>query len=382
MDDTLELQASVTYSESVKQMSTMRCRLLIMAALAMLVCIDGVNAQLPFRFFGPKADKSPTAKTTPSDPRRLAEGQVEIAWLADPITFPYYLEARINGSQLDVRGYVPNKTVREHALRIAQVYSSLPVADAMQEHASLLVRPSQMSPQQLQKSASTSLKVALPKQHQQLKIDCGTDGKVFVSGPVSSYEEKIAVSHALRRLHGCTSVQNLTLAPTEVAQPQPPAITQPDRPVVAQDTKSKPWLTWPFSKNPPVTTRDEPPLLEPKQQLPNPAKGTVIVEASRPRTDGPRLFPMDEPKSNNDVVKVQMPTSKMPASTAATELQKRILSACPKVKTAEVAFLSATALRITLEIRDEKDLNPTAERVFAIPDLQNYQPELQFKISP
>ncbi|MSU77441.1 MAG: BON domain-containing protein [Gemmataceae bacterium] len=365
-------------------MSTMRYRLATMAFLVMLFSMNGGNAQLPFRFFGPKSDKNPTSKSTPTDPKRFAQGQVEIAWLADPVTFPYYLEARINGSQLDVRGYVPNKVVREHALRIAQVHSALPINDVMQEHPSLLVRSVQMSPQQLQKSANTSLKVALPKQYHQLKVECGADGKVFVSGSVASDEEKVAVSHALRRLHGCTSVQNLTLAPTKTAQNPPPPGPPTDRPVVAQDPKTKSWLTWPFAKNSGGTTRDEPPLLEPKKPTPGGSgtKGTVVVETSRPKIEGPRLFPMEDPKNSMEVVKVQLPTPKTPVNMTAGEVQKRILSACPKVKNVDVVFLSATSLRITLEIREENDLNPIADRVFAMPELQNYQPELQFKISP
>ncbi len=360
-------------------MSTVRYRLFSLAILVVLFGADAVNAQLPFRWFGPKTDKNASGKTTPSDPKRLAEGQVEIAWLADPVTFPYYLEARINGVHLEVRGYVPNKVVREHALRIAQVYSTLPVADGMVEHPSLLVRPSQMSREQLQKSASTSLRVALPKQYQVLKVDCAPDGKVFVSGPVTNFEEKIAVSHALRRLHGCTSVQNLTHSPAEQAQVQRVPTAPADRPVVAQDPKSKPWLMWPFARFTGGTTRDEPPLLEPT--VPDVRKGPVLVETSRPKTEGPRLFP-ETPPGGPDVVKVQLPTqNKMPVLSA-RDIQQRIQAACPQVKSVDVVFLSATALRITLEVRNEKDLNPTADRVFAIRELQNYRPELQFKISP
>src|SRR5438132_6306475 len=117
-------------------------------------------AQLPWRLFGSKTpDKGAPAKSLLPDLRRVTEIDVEVAWLADPMTFPYYLEAHVTGAQLEVRGYVPNKAVREHALRIAQVHASMPVADGMKEHPSLLVRPSQMSPQQLQSSVMSSLRL-------------------------------------------------------------------------------------------------------------------------------------------------------------------------------------------------------------------------------
>src|SRR5436309_269817 len=136
---------------------------ILAALLASLSLVHSADAQI-WRWFGPKAaDKNPPAKPAQPDPRRATEVNVEVAWLADPVTFPYYLEAHVAGSQLEVRGYVPSKAVREQALRIAQVYSSLPVADSMKEHPSLLVKPGQLSPQQLQSSAQSSLRVALPK---------------------------------------------------------------------------------------------------------------------------------------------------------------------------------------------------------------------------
>src|ERR1019366_1054799 len=177
---------------------------------ASLAYVPAADAQLLPRWFGSKSsDKNQPVKSTQPDTRRVIEVNVEVAWLADPVTFPYYLEAHATGGQLEVRGYAPDKAVREHALRIARVYSSLPVTDSLKEHPSLLVRPTQMSPQQLQGSVLSSLRVALPKQFQQLKAECGSDGKVYVVGTVNTCEEKMAVSHALRRLHGCTSVQNL-----------------------------------------------------------------------------------------------------------------------------------------------------------------------------
>src|ERR1700678_1104779 len=160
------------------------------AGVVLLICLfnaPSASGQLPWRWFGSKtADKNAPAKSPLPDPRRVTEISVEIAWLADPVTFPYYLEARVNGSQqLEVRGYVPDRFVREHALRTAQVNSSLPVLDSMKEQASLLVRPSPMAPQQLQSSVASSLRAALPKQYPQLKVECGSDGKVSVSGPVA-----------------------------------------------------------------------------------------------------------------------------------------------------------------------------------------------------
>lgn len=383
----------------------MKPHLMIVVGLALLASLSfapSADAQLLWRWFGPKTpDKTAPAKAPLPDPRRVTEVNVEIAWLADPVTFPYYLEAHATSSQLEVRGYVPSKAVREHALRIAQVYSSLPAVDSMKEHVSLLVRPGQMSPQHLQASAQSSLRVALPKQSPRLKVEVAPDGKVFVAGPVNTYEEKVAVSHALRRLHGCTSVVNLTSLPRELAQTPPimePRSRTPitktsdpepksDKPAVAQDIKWKPW-PWPFGKGP-TTTKDEPPL----KKSPKETKEPALVEAKKPSPlRGPILVPIiPEPKEpvkasplkkGPEVVKVEAPPvpAKTPALTAA-ELQKRVKAAWPNAKNVAVEFVSATQVRITLEIGNEKELDPAAERVFSIPELQNYRADLQFKIS-
>jgi hypothetical protein len=371
-----------------------RPTLLGLVLFASLSFVPAADAQILPRWFGPKSsDKNLPTKSTQSDPRRLTEVNVEVAWLADPVTFPYYLEAHAIGGQLEVRGYVPDKTVREHALRIAQVYSSLPVADSLKEHPSLLVRPSQMSPQQLQGSVLSSLRVALPKQYQQLKAECGSEGKVYVVGMVNTCEEKMAVSHALRRLHGCTSVQNLTTLPSEMAQNPPRAKTpivktsnsteqKSDKPVVAQENKSKSW--WPFNLKKGAT--DEPPLLDPrKPALKN--KEPVIVDAEKPlKPDGPILIPSqpevkEKSRPAPEVIKVELPSPGPKTPLTRGELEKRIQAFCPQVKSVEVQFTSAKEVAVTLEIRSENELKSVAERVFEMPELQNYRAELQFKIS-
>lgn len=358
---------------------------------ASFVFVPRADAQLLWRWFGPKTTEKPApVKATQADPRRVTEVNVEVAWLADPVTFPYYLEAKVVGSKLEVRGYVPNKSVRDSALKIAQVYSSLPVTDSMKEHPSLQVKTTQMSAQQLQTSAQSSLRAALPKQHQQLKVECGADGKIFVLGNVNTLEEKAAVSSSLRRLHGCTSVQNLTTVAGEIAQSPPlektpgvktsnPKEMKNDKPSVAQDNKSKSW--WPWNKTNAGTTTDEPPLLE------QPRKTPAVVDSKRPTPppDGPILVNNQveprpiETKKPPEPIKVEPPMPKSQLSGA--ELRKRIQAACPQAKSVEVEFAANMEVRIMLEIRAESELTATAERIFAMPELQSYRPELQFRIA-
>ncbi|HZZ82596.1 MAG TPA: hypothetical protein VFE62_29120 [Gemmataceae bacterium] len=348
--------------------------LLLATLVTSLTFIPSADAQI-WRWFGPKSDKNAPVKSGQPDPRRLAEINVEVAWLADPITFPYYLEAHANAGKVEVRGYVPNKAVREQALRIAQVYSSLPVVDAIKEHPSLLVRPGQLSAQQLQSTAQSSLRVALPRQYQNLKIECDRDGKVFVLGPVSTIEEKVAVSHSLRRLHGCTSVQNLTTLPAEITQSTERApivkTSNPgeprDKPGVGPEVKPRSWLIWPFTR----TASKEEPTAPPETKEPTPIAVKDPVEPmALPKIPAPTLIA--------EIVKAEAPAK---TKLSAADLRKRIQAACREAKSVDVQFTSATEVRITLEIRNDRDLEPAAQKVYSMPELQDYRPDLQFKIS-
>src|SRR5262245_10834839 len=61
--------------------------------------------------------------STAVDSGRRTEIQVELAWLSDPLTFACMLQARADGPNLEVRGFVPSQAVREHALKLARLNS-------------------------------------------------------------------------------------------------------------------------------------------------------------------------------------------------------------------------------------------------------------------
>ena len=138
---------------------------------------------------------------------RLMEILVELALLADPVTFPYLLEARVEGQNIRVRGTVASKGVREHALKVVRMHCPLPAVDAMKENPGAMPKRTPTDARNLEVSASSALKQAFPKELP-FEVKCGADGKAEVSGFVSSFEEKLRISQSLRRLHGCTHVVN------------------------------------------------------------------------------------------------------------------------------------------------------------------------------
>src|SRR6478735_2309974 len=60
---------------------------------------------------------------------RDCEIQVELALLADPLTFPYAIKTQFASAGLVLRGYVPNPTVKERAVTLARGIVPLEVVD-------------------------------------------------------------------------------------------------------------------------------------------------------------------------------------------------------------------------------------------------------------
>src|SRR5207245_970218 len=67
----------------------------------------------------------------------LVEMQIEIAWLADPMTFPYPMAACLVGGTLEVAGLVPSEAVRQRALYLARECSGMSVADRLHVQAGM-----------------------------------------------------------------------------------------------------------------------------------------------------------------------------------------------------------------------------------------------------
>src|SRR5207244_2878949 len=90
--------------------------------------------------------KAETPPMVREDADRLGEILVELAWLADPVTFPFYLDARVQGASLELHGNVPSRAVRAHAVKLARLNSPLAIVDALKENPQLKVRPLRMAP--------------------------------------------------------------------------------------------------------------------------------------------------------------------------------------------------------------------------------------------
>jgi len=172
--------------------------------------------------------KPGTAAVVSEDGARLEEMKVELAWLANPSTFPYQLVARANSRVMEVHGYLPNESVQILALQLAKEHTVLPLATGLKVHPSLATRVTGIPAEDLQKSAADLLAEAFPQQIAGFTIRAQANGQVTVAGSVPSHEEKLAVSRRLRRLQGCTCVDNQLTVPTVVRDGVPHVLVSAD----------------------------------------------------------------------------------------------------------------------------------------------------------
>lgn len=139
---------------------------------------------------------------------RLEAIEIELAWLADPVTFPYHLTIYPAGLAFDVRGFVPSDAVRTHALKLARARTRRTVTDTIRIHPGMANGAAAAPADALQKGAAQALSEVLGERISTLNIRANANGQISLAGSVSCYEEKLTLSRRLRGLRGCTSVEN------------------------------------------------------------------------------------------------------------------------------------------------------------------------------
>lgn len=294
---------------------------------------------------------------------RLIEILVELAWLGDPITFPFYLEARVEGPVLHIRGNVPSKAVHEHAMKL--VTTSLPVVDDLKENPTLKPHPTRMSPEQLQKVVGAAMRETLPRQAKNLQMRCTADGQVAISGMVETFEQKLQISQALRRLHGCTVAKNLTRVGTDpdgllAKNLTKPAVTPTNVPgsiAIAQApggttgvVKSSPLGSLPQD----INIKTEPVGAPPANAGGSPASVPTEVPNVPVRPGGPRL--------------------------TLPQIQQRIREACPKAKDVIATQKPTGEVKVEIHVREDGDIDGILNRIYSLPDMESYRLEVNFVI--
>lgn len=361
------------------------------------------SAQLPFT---PPASAVTTSKTTPGeqisgqDANRFVEILVELAWLADPVTCPYFLEARVEGPAVHVRGFVPNISVRDHALKLARLQCPMTVLDDTKVRQGIGVQLVRIPAGQLEKACLACLNVFFPVNNGHFQIQADSAGRIKVTGQVHSLEEKLAVSQELRRLHGCTAVLNRVhvvqaaqAATTFALKPEIEATLatippKPDKPISFPVAMSAAPPTQPSrsfwekvgfagKKSPPATAAgvtgltmlSGPQLLGESK---TPAAGEVKVVSA-----------VEEPPESATplVTHGTVTVTDEPALTPAIQMRNHIVAACGIApQNLQVQFKSDSDLEIRIAARNQEEANTLAQRVFQLPELLPYRVDVQVTI--
>jgi hypothetical protein len=343
--------------------------------------------QKVFDFFQPK--KTAPTPTLREDANRLAEIFVELAWLGNPLTFPFYLEARVDNGLLEVRGNVPSRGVREQALKLARLHSPLPVVDALKENPGMMVRPVRLSASQLQNGVQSTLREAMPRQVKNLQARSSADGKVVLSGTVSSFEEKLAISQALRRLNGCVAVTNVVQVASDpdgslarnFSSPSPggaaaqlKTASRPNTPNQGQE------IPLPFNTGTIPTSNF-------KNQGPLSAQTTSLgkepmIGLGQPLSLGNAPATTEQPPaaiSSRGVVVVPEGKKNGPPLTQA-QLKKRIEQACPGAREIKINFTSATDVRVEVRASRQEEGDQLAGAILSLQELEAYRVDLHITL--
>jgi hypothetical protein len=307
----------------------------------------------------------------PAPDQHLPEMQIELAWLADPVTFPYHLAARVEGGVMHLRGYVQHRAAHDRAVQLARAHCSLEVRDDLKIHASMVVGSMSPVAAPTQADVETGLAEALPADSARPNIQCRPDGQVILTGSSARLEDRLAVSRRLRQLAGCTAIVHHL----EETAPEP-LPTTPTQPVRTEGSQRLP-------EGPPWESMTASPAThwEMETSEPTPPAG---VAPSVPAPGRPEV------KTRNASVKLAdaaLPAVQgkgrplVPNAALLERLTARVRSTCG-TGAAEVKLIpqSARDLRVEFKVHSDADGARIAEKILLMPELAPYHVDLDVKV--
>jgi hypothetical protein len=203
--------------------------------------------KLPLEVAKQTAERIEPKASAALSPARLAEINVELAWLADTETFRCQLAARKVGDKLEVGGFVPHAGLKARALEIATKHSTLPVADKLVVLPNSELKIASSTQDALCESAASLLGKIMSKFGAEFEFGTDGHGQITISGNVPSPEDKLTISRRLSQLSGCTAVLNNMNVVADMPLPKPALaskpIVQPDGSLVVEQHVSPPVVT-------------------------------------------------------------------------------------------------------------------------------------------
>jgi hypothetical protein len=308
----------------------------------------------------------------PAQQTRIMEMEIELAWLADPLTFPYHLAARVQGSAVHVRGFVQNKAAHDKALRIARERGALPVVDELKIHPKMLIGGMVPAEAPRAAEAEAALKGTFPGRAAALHVACRPDGQVTVTGTIASLEEKVAASRHLRALPGCAAVINqLQLSASPDPRAMQHADVNRDETLPAETSEETPGQPGKTAESEHISTEETPhPPQPPEPWVPVTPAPTVNVQPTAPASSAPPGAPSAAKGSRL-----------VPNTDLLTRLKTRIESVCGKgALDIRLVPESRRNLRVELTVPDDDTAALLSEKILSLPELAAYHVDLDVKV--
>ena len=217
----------------------------------------------------------PTPVTSLAQPAgRPAEIAVELALLADRVTFPYVLKAKSTAQGLELTGRVPSTVIRDRALAVArQAWGGVLTSQIIVVPNMAIALPVEADASFGQEARARLEKVA-PLAGRKLELRARKDGHLVLTGRADSEEQRLAFTAALRGLPGAACVVNQMTVMSAAGDGSRPALNPP----VEVLSMPRPAAAPAAALTTKVATPVEPPRLQPPLSpgswLPGPGWGT------------------------------------------------------------------------------------------------------------
>lgn len=200
----------------------------------------------------PPANSAMAAKK-PAVDLAIRAASIEVAWLRDPLTYPYRLRAeQVSGEDaITITGFVPSEMIRQKAAALAQSASvGITLRDLLVSLPNMALPPDQTAEPNQVAALRAVLEKAVPAVAKDVQLLVDSQGVVTVGGRVDELADRRKVVRALQAIPGCTYVKyDLRMAPSALVTVQAPMLEVP------RDVPKEPLVLPTMPAKPPVVAR-------------------------------------------------------------------------------------------------------------------------------
>lgn len=174
----------------------------------------GLLTTLPAIGF-PIGKQQPAATSLEDNPefRQECEGnkaamEIQLEFLADTSVSNTDIHAYFRKGKLVIKGNANQQSIAKKAKNLAEKVTTIPIQDEIRVWPFPTYVTQKSSQENLQKAAEKCVHMELGALYPKLKALAQADGTIVVKGPIISLEDKLEVSKKLRKIPGCTRVEN------------------------------------------------------------------------------------------------------------------------------------------------------------------------------